>query len=53
MHGMISELMNMHDVSELTFIDFSVPKLVFLFQKLIIFKTIIIISWQIVLLTNS
>ena len=45
--------MNMHDVSELTFMDFSVFKPLFLFQKLIIFETIIIISWQLVLLTNS
>ena len=52
-HRMISELMNMHDVSELTFMDFSVFKPLFLFQKLIIFETIMIISWQLVLLTNS
>ena len=37
----------MHDVSELTFIDFPVFKLLFLFQKLIIVDTIIIISWKI------
>ena len=39
MHGMISELMNMHDVSESIFIDFTTFKLLFRLQNFIILET--------------